>query len=114
VEGAALRNQPEAPFLWEVVVSGIFELFVDLDGRFRFRLRSSAGEVIASSDAYTTWASAAQGIELVRATATTAVVDDLTLSYRFDGRSGLAAGGLADGPSTAVASARVASGGPPE
>jgi uncharacterized protein YegP (UPF0339 family) len=92
----------------EDVVSGIFELFTDLDGRFRFRLRASNGEVIASSDAYTTWAGAAQGIETVRATAETAVVDDLTLSYRFDGRSGLVAGGLADGACTSVASARVA------
>jgi uncharacterized protein YegP (UPF0339 family) len=88
-------------------VSGIFELFTDLDGRFRFRLRAANGEVIASSDAYTTWAGAAQGIESVRATAVTAVVDDLTMSYRLDGPSGLAAGGLADGPCTSVASARV-------
>jgi uncharacterized protein YegP (UPF0339 family) len=84
-------------------VSGIFELFTDLDGKFRFRLRAPNGEVIASSDIYPTWASAAEGIALVRATAVTAAVDDLTLSYRYDGRSGPAAGGLADGPSRAVA-----------
>ena len=85
-------------------MSGIFELFTDHDGKFRFRLRAPNGEVIASSDIYPTWASAAAGITLVRATAATAVVDDLTLSYRYDGRSGPAAGGLADGPCSAVAS----------
>lgn len=61
-------------------VSGIFELFTDHDGKFRFRLRAPNGEVIASSDTYPTWASAAEGIALVRATAATAAVDDLTLS----------------------------------
>jgi uncharacterized protein len=89
-------------------VSGIFELFTDLDGRFRFRLRAANGEVIASSDAYTTWAGAAEGIESVRATSATAVVDDLTLPYRLDGRSGLTASGVADGPRTALASTSVA------
>ena len=85
-------------------MSGIFELFTDHDGKFRFRLRAPNGEVIASSDVYPTWASAAEGIALVRATAATATVDDLTLSYQYDGRSERAADGFADGPCRAVAS----------
>ncbi len=47
-------------------------------GKFRFNLVASNGEIIATSEAYNSKASAMKGIESVRKNAPTATVDDQT------------------------------------
>jgi len=47
-------------------------------GEFRFRLKAANGEVIASSQGYTTKASAQKGIDSVKANASGAAVVDTT------------------------------------
>ncbi len=76
--GLPLRNSPEAPFAGRDEMSGIFEVFVDDAGKYRFQLRSSAGEIIALSDAYASRSGVEMAIESVRHTALTAFVDDRT------------------------------------
>ena len=59
-------------------MAGKFELYEDKAGKYRFRLKAGNGEVIASSEAYTSKASAKNGIESVRKNATDAALDDQT------------------------------------
>jgi uncharacterized protein YegP (UPF0339 family) len=47
-------------------MAGTFELFTDKGGKFRFNLKASNGQVIASSEAYESKAAALNGIESVR------------------------------------------------
>ncbi len=47
-------------------------------GKFRFNLVATNGEIIATSEAYNSKASAMKGIESVRKNAPTATVDDQT------------------------------------
>ncbi len=56
-----------------------FELYVDKGGEFRFNLKASNGEVIASSEGYSSKASAINGIESVKKNAADAVVEDQTI-----------------------------------
>ena len=56
-----------------------FELFVDKGGEYRFNLKASNGEVIASSEGYKSKASAVNGIESVKKNAADAVVEDTTI-----------------------------------
>ena len=49
-----------------------------LDGRFRFNLVATNGQVIATSEAYESKASAIKGIESVKRNAPTAEIDDQT------------------------------------
>lgn len=55
-------------------MAGTFELYTDKSGEYRFRLKSSNGEVIASSEGYSSRASAQNGIESVRRNAPDAAV----------------------------------------
>jgi uncharacterized protein len=59
-------------------MAGKFELFEDSRGQYRFRLKASNGEVIATSEAYNTKASAQNGIDSVRRNAPDAPLDDQT------------------------------------
>ena len=59
-------------------MAGKFELYKDAAGKFRFRLKASNGQVIATGEAYETKASAMKGIESVRKNATGASLDDQT------------------------------------
>ncbi len=59
-------------------MAGKFELYEDKAGKYRFRLKAGNGEVIASSEAYNSKASAKNGIESVRKNATEAALDDQT------------------------------------
>ena len=59
---------------------GTFELYQDKAGRYRFRLKASNGEVIASSEGYERKSSALSGIDSVRQNAADANVDDQTQS----------------------------------
>jgi len=56
-----------------------FELYVDKGGEYRFNLKASNGEVIASSEGYKSKASAVNGIESVKKNAADAVVEDQTI-----------------------------------
>lgn len=55
-----------------------FEIFKDKGGQFRFNLKAANGEVIASSEGYSSKASAQSGIESVKKSAGDAAVVDLT------------------------------------
>ena len=59
-------------------MAGKFELYKDKAGKFRFRLKASNGQVIATGEAYETKASALNGIESVRKNAGDAALDDQT------------------------------------
>lgn len=51
-----------------------FELWVDKGGEYRFNLKATNGQVIASSEGYSSKASALKGIESVRNNAPGAAV----------------------------------------
>ena len=59
-------------------MSGTFELYKDKAGKFRFRLKASNGQVIASGEAYESKAAAQAGIASVQKNAPDATVDDQT------------------------------------
>lgn len=59
-------------------MAGKFELYSDASGKFRFRLKAGNGQVIATSEAYESKASALNGIESVRKNAADAKVEDQT------------------------------------
>ena len=59
-------------------MAGKFELFKDVGGKFRFRLKAGNGQIIASSEAYETKAAAQNGIKSVRTNAPTGRIDDQT------------------------------------
>ncbi|GGJ39935.1 YegP family protein [Paenarthrobacter histidinolovorans] len=56
-------------------MAGKFEVYKDKSGGFRFRLKAGYGEVIASSESYTTKAAALNGITSVKNNAGSDVVD---------------------------------------
>ena len=56
-------------------MAGKFELYKDA-GKFRFRLKASNGQIIATGEAYESRASAPKGTESVRKNAGDAVLDD--------------------------------------
>jgi uncharacterized protein YegP (UPF0339 family) len=55
-----------------------FEIYKDGKGEFRWRLKSGTSQVIATSEGYTTKASAKNGIEAVKRDAPVATIDDQT------------------------------------
>ena len=59
-------------------MAGKFELFKDVGGKFRFRLKAGNGQVIASSEACQTKAAAQNGIKSVRTNTPTGRIDDQT------------------------------------
>jgi uncharacterized protein YegP (UPF0339 family) len=59
-------------------MAGKFEITKDKAGKFRFRLKASNGEIIATGEAYESRASAKKGIESVQKNAAGATVVDLT------------------------------------
>jgi uncharacterized protein YegP (UPF0339 family) len=58
-----------------------FEIFKDVSGQFRFRLVAPNGEIIATSEAYTSKQSCKDGIEAVRKYVPVASVEDRTSSF---------------------------------
>ncbi|HME50567.1 YegP family protein [Mycobacterium sp.] len=62
-------------------MAGKFEVFKDHAGKFRFHLKAGNGEIIASSQAYETKASAKHGVESVKENAPNAKVEDLTETH---------------------------------
>jgi uncharacterized protein YegP (UPF0339 family) len=59
------------------VMAGKFELWVDKGGDWRFNLKASNGQVIATSQGYSSKASAVNGIESVKANAPGAEVVEI-------------------------------------
>lgn len=59
-------------------MAGKFELYSDKAGKFRFRLKSGNGQIIAVGEAYESKTSALNGIESIRRNAAEAVLDDQT------------------------------------
>ena len=59
-------------------VAGTFELFKDARGEFRFHLKAANGEIVASSEGYTSKVSAENGIKFVQTSAPGAAVVDKT------------------------------------
>ena len=59
-------------------MAGKFELYKNSSGEYRFRLKASNGQIIATGEGYKTKASALKGVESVRKNAPTAEVDDQT------------------------------------
>ncbi len=59
-------------------MAGKFELYKDKSGKFRFRLKASNGQVIATGESYETKASALNGIESVKKNSADATTDDQT------------------------------------
>jgi uncharacterized protein len=55
-----------------------FVVTVDAGGEFRFNLKSGNGETIATSEGYSSKASAINGIEAIKRDAPTAEIEDLT------------------------------------
>jgi uncharacterized protein len=58
-------------------MAGKFEIWKDAKGEFRFNLKAGNGEVIATSEGYSSKASAKNGIESVQKNAPTAEVVEL-------------------------------------
>jgi len=48
----ALRSTDRVPNARRDVMAGKFELYMDKSGKFRFRLKASNGQVIATGEAY--------------------------------------------------------------
>ena len=57
-------------------MAGTFELYTDKSGGYRFRLKAGNGEIIATSESYTTKSAAVSGIDSVRRNAADAEVVD--------------------------------------
>ena len=58
-------------------MAGTFEIYKDKAGEFRFRLKATNGQVIATGEGYKTKASAIEGIESVQKNAPGAKIEDL-------------------------------------
>ena len=61
-----------------MLIPAKFEVFKDASEQFRFRLVAPNGEIIASSEAYTTKDSCMNGIESVKTNASVAEIEDQT------------------------------------
>jgi len=61
-------------------MAGKFEVYKDKKGEFRFRLKSSNGQVIATGEGYSTKKACLNGIESIRKHASDAKLEDQTES----------------------------------
>lgn len=58
-------------------MAGKFEVYEDRAGKFRFRLKATNGQVVASGEAYETKAAAKKGCESVQKAAEGAEVEEV-------------------------------------
>lgn len=72
--GAALEDQTKEGF--ETEKHPKFEAYVDKAGEYRFRLKASNGQIIATSEGYKAMASCLNGIESVRKNAADSTIED--------------------------------------
>lgn len=61
----------------ETVMAGKFEVYEDASGKYRFRLKSGNGEVVATGQSYTSLAGAKAGVDAVKRAAEGAAVVEL-------------------------------------
>ena len=66
-------------------MAGKFEVYKDKAGKFRFRLKSGNGEIIAVGEAYESKTSAMHGIESIRSNAEAASLVDFISSLATGG-----------------------------
>jgi uncharacterized protein len=59
------------------MMAGKFEVYKDRSGKFRFRLKASNGQVVATGEAYDTKAAAKKGCESVLRAATGAPIEEV-------------------------------------
>ena len=59
-------------------MAGKFEVYTDAGGKFRFHLEAGNGEVIASSETYSSKESARAGVQSAKTNAPDTTVDDQT------------------------------------
>ena len=59
-------------------MAGQFEIFKDVGGQYRFRLKGRTGEIVATGESYPTKAAAKKGVQAVQRAANEAKVVDLT------------------------------------
>ena len=57
-------------------MAGKFEVYEDKAGKFRFRLKASNGQIVASGEAYGTKAAARKGSESVQKAASGAPIEE--------------------------------------
>ena len=62
---------------WGDTMAGKFEVFKDRAGKFRFRLKASNGQVVATGEAHETRAAAKKGCESVLRAATGAPIEEV-------------------------------------
>jgi len=62
---------------WGDTMAGKFEVYKDRAGKFRFRLKASNGQVVATGEAYETRAAAKKGCESVLRAATGAPIEEV-------------------------------------
>jgi len=55
-----------------------FEVFLDANNKYRFRLKAANGEIIAASEAYNSKDACLNGIASVKSNAADARIEDLT------------------------------------
>ena len=72
-------------------MAGLFELFVDAESHFRFRLKGPDGTVVAVSKAFDDKPAAVAGIAAVRECAGTGLITDLGDAGRRDPASSVSA-----------------------
>jgi uncharacterized protein YegP (UPF0339 family) len=56
-------------------MAGKFELYTDVRGQYRFRLKAANGQIIAVGESYTSKSAAMEGIDSVRRNADAPLVD---------------------------------------
>jgi hypothetical protein len=61
----------------EDIVAGKFEVYKDRAGKFRFRLKASNGQVVATGEAYESLANAKKGCESVQRAADGAKIEEV-------------------------------------
>ncbi|HEV2640670.1 MAG TPA: DUF1508 domain-containing protein [Actinocrinis sp.] len=59
-------------------MAGKFEVYKDVQGKHRFRLKAGNGQIIAVGEAYESMAACLKGIESIRTNAASATLVDLT------------------------------------
>jgi len=84
------RNSPKVPNNIDVkiyigiriatLMAGHFEVYLDAAKKYRFKLKASNGEVIATGEGYNSKTACMEGIESIKKNAPIAAVKDLTLN----------------------------------
>jgi uncharacterized protein len=59
-------------------VAATFEIYKDSRGEYRFRLKASNGEIVATGESYKSKSGVMDGIDAVRRAASSATIDDST------------------------------------